>query len=192
MNQLKTSLQSITTISDEEFENANTYFREVRLEKGESLLQEGNVCKQMAFVTRGVLRTFYLNHKAQEITHCFRTAGMFASAYRSFILQEPSFLSITALEYVELILIDYDHLQKLYQTSLVWQRIGRILAERAYIEMEDYATVLNNELAIEKYQRLLKEQPEVIQKSNVEHIATYLGVTRRTLSRIRQEVSECC
>lgn len=192
MNQLKTSLQSITTISDEEFENANTYFREVRLEKGESLLQEGNVCKQMAFVTRGVLRTFYLNHKAQEITHCFRTAGMFASAYRSFVLQEPSFLSITALEYVELILIDYDHLQKLYQTSLVWQRIGRILAERAYIEMEDYATVLNNELAIEKYQRLLKEQPEVIQKSNVEHIATYLGVTRRTLSRIRQEVSECC
>lgn len=192
MNQLKTSLQSITTISDEEFENASTYFREVRLEKGESLLQEGNVCKQMAFVTRGVLRTFYLNHKAQEITHCFRTAGMFASAYRSFILQEPSFLSITALEYVELILIDYDHLQKLYQTSLVWQRIGRILAERAYIEMEDYATVLNNELAIEKYQRLLKEQPEVIQKSNVEHIATYLGVTRRTLSRIRQEVSECC
>lgn len=192
MNQLKTSLQSITTISDEEFENASTYFREVRLEKGESLLQEGNVCKQMAFVTKGVLRTFYLNHKAQEITHCFRTAGMFASAYRSFILQEPSFLSITALEYVELILIDYDHLQKLYQTSLVWQRIGRILAERAYIEMEDYATVLNNELAIEKYQRLLKEQPEVIQKSNVEHIATYLGVTRRTLSRIRQEVSECC
>lgn len=192
MNQLKTSLQSITTISDEEFENASTYFREVRLEKGESLLQEGNVCKQMAFVTRGVLRTFYLNHKAQEITHCFRTAGMFASAYRSFVLQEPSFLSITALEYVELILIDYDHLQKLYQTSLVWQRIGRILAERAYIEMEDYATVLNNELAIEKYQRLLKEQPEVIQKSNVEHIATYLGVTRRTLSRIRQEVSECC
>lgn len=192
MNQLKTFLQSITTISDEEFENASTYFREVRLEKGESLLQEGNVCKQMAFVTRGVLRTFYLNHKAQEITHCFRTAGMFASAYRSFVLQEPSFLSITALEYVELILIDYDHLQKLYQTSLVWQRIGRILAERAYIEMEDYATVLNNELAIEKYQRLLKEQPEVIQKSNVEHIATYLGVTRRTLSRIRQEVSECC
>ena len=191
MNQLKTFLQSITTISDEEFENAKSYFKEVHLEKGESLLQEGSVCKQMTFVTKGILRTFYLNHKAQEITHCFRTAGMFASAYRSFILQEPSFLSITALEDVELIVIDHNHLQKLYQTSLVWQRIGRILAERAYIEMEDYASVLNNEFAIDKYQRLLKEQPGVIEKSNLEHIATYLGVTRRTLSRIRQEISVC-
>jgi hypothetical protein len=69
------------------------------------------------------------------------------------------------LEETELIVIDYDKLQKLYSTSMTWQNIGRILAERAYIEMEDYASVLNNESAKEKYLRLLKEQPEVVTKS---------------------------
>ena len=143
----------------------------------------------MSFVNRGSLRTFYFNDKAEEITHCFRTQRTFVSSYRSFILQEPSLLSIIALEETELIVIDYEKLQKLYSTSITWQNIGRLLAERAYVEMEAYASVLNNESAKEKYLRLLNEQGEVLQKANVEHIATYLGITRRTLSRIRQEIS---
>ena len=190
MNELKTLLQSIASLSDKEFEDSKSYFHIVNLKKGELLLEKGTVCKQMSFVNQGSLRTFYVNNKAEEITHCFRTEGTFVSAYRSFILQEPSVLSIIALEEVELIGIDYNQLQKLYLTCMAWQKIGRLLAERAYIEMEDYASVLNNESAKEKYLRLLKEQPEILQKSNLEHIATYLGVTRRTLSRIRQEISQ--
>lgn len=56
--------------------------------------------------------------------------------------------------------------------------------------MEQYASILNNETAKEKYLRLLKEQPEIIQKSPINYIASYLGVTRRTLSRIRKEISK--
>ena len=56
--------------------------------------------------------------------------------------------------------------------------------------MEQYASILNNETAKEKYLRLLIEQPNVLQKANIEDIASYLGVTRRTLSRIRQEISK--
>jgi CRP-like cAMP-binding protein len=99
-------------------------------------------------------------------------------------------LSIQALEDTELFVIDYDKLQKLYSTSIDWQNIGRQIAEREYFIMEQYASVLNNESAKEKYLRLLNEQPEVLQKASVEDIATYLGVTRRTLSRIRQEISK--
>lgn len=56
--------------------------------------------------------------------------------------------------------------------------------------MEQYASVLNNETAIEKYVRLLNEQPTVLQRAKIKDIASYLGVTRRTLSRIRQEISK--
>ena len=189
MDKLKTFLQTLTPISEKELEELKNTFYEVHLRKGDLLLQKGKVCKQMSFVNRGSLRTFYFNDKAEEITHCFRTAKTFVSSYRSFILQEPSLLSIIALEETELLVIDYDKLQKLYSTGMTWQTLGRLLTERAYIEMEEYASVLNNESAKEKYLRLLNEQGEILQKANVEHIATYLGVTRRTLSRIRQEIS---
>lgn len=72
---------------------------------------------------------------------------------------------------------------------MAWLNIGRLIAEMEYMNMEEYASVLNNESAKDKYLRLLKEQGEVIQKTTVESIASYLGVTRRTLSRIRQEIS---
>lgn len=189
MNELKTLLQALTSISDKEFEDSRNNFHKVHLKKGDFLLQRGQVCKQMSFVNLGSLRTFYFNNKGKEITHCFRTKNTFISSFKSFILQELSLLSIMALEETELIVIDYDTLQKLYSTSITWQNIGRLLTERAYIEMEEYASVLNNESAKEKYLRLINEHGEILQKASAEHVATYLGVTRRTLSRIRKEIS---
>ena len=112
------------------------------------------------------------------------------TSYKSFILQQPSNLILQAIEETQLLVIDYENLQKLYSKSAIWQTIGRAVAEREYIVMEQYASVLNNETAKEKYLRLLKEQPNVLQKANIEDIASYLGVTRRTLSRIRQEISK--
>lgn len=148
------------------------------------------MCKQIAFIVKGTLRTYYINDKAEETTSCFCTENSLTTSYKSFILQQPSALSIQALEDTELLVIDYEHLQELYSKSIVWQNIGRAVAEREYIVMEQYASILNNETAKEKYLRLLKEQPNVLQKASIEDIASYLGVTRRTLTRIRKEVSK--
>lgn len=189
MDKLKTFLQSLTSFSDKEFEEYKLHFYLVQLKKGEFFVEYGKVSGKIAFVNRGSLRTFYLNDKGEEITACFRTENSLVSSYRSFILQEPSHLSIIALEDSELIVIDYDKLQKLYGSSMTWQSIGRLVAEQEYINMEQYSSVLSHESAKQKYLRLLQEQPEVIQKSKVKDIATYLGVSRRTLSRIRQEIS---
>jgi CRP-like cAMP-binding protein len=190
MNKLKEFLQTLTPISDKEFEDSKDSFLEVHLKKGDFFVRQGKICRQIAYINSGVLRTFYLNDKAEEITSCFCTENTLTTSYKSFILQETSLLSIQALEDTELFVIDYDKLQKLYNTSIDWQNIGRQIAEREYFIMEQYASVLNNESAKEKYLRLLNEQPEVLQKASVEDIATYLGVTRRTLSRIRQEISK--
>lgn len=190
MNKLKKFLQTLTPISDKEFEDSKSCFSEVHLKKGDFFVQQGKTCRQIAFINSGTLRTFYINDEAEEITSCFCTKNSLTTSYKSFILQEPSLLSIQALEDTELLVIDYDRLQKLYSTSMAWQNIGRQVAEREYFVMEQYASVLNNESAKEKYLRLLNEQPDVLQKASVENIATYLGVTRRTLSRIRQEIAK--
>lgn len=190
MEKLKSFLQALVLMSDKEFEDSKSHFSVVHLKKGDFFLKNGKVCKQIGFVNRGTLRTFYLNEKAVEITACFRTENSLISSYKSFLLQEPSILSVEALEDSELIVIEYAPLQKLYSSSMAWLNVGRLTAELAYIDMEQYASVLNNESAKEKYLRLLDEQPEIMQKANIEHLATYLGVTRRTLSRIRQDISK--
>jgi CRP-like cAMP-binding protein len=189
-NNFKHFLRQITPISDKEFDETVIFFQEQTLRKGDFFVKQGKICRQIAFINKGVLRTFYLNDKAEETTSCFCTENSLTTSYKSFILQQPSTLSIQALEDTELLVIDYENLERLYSTSMVWQNIGRAVAQREYIVMEQYASVLNNETAKEKYLRLLKEQPTVLQKANIEDIASYLGITRRTLSRIRQEISK--
>lgn len=190
MDKFKQFLKNISPITDNEFADTISYFTELNLQKGEFFVKQDKVCRHIAFILKGTLRTYYINEKAEETTSCFCTENNLTTSYKSFILQKPSNLILQAIEETQMLVIEYENLQKLYAKSTVWQTIGRAVAEREYIVMEQYASILNNETAKEKYLRLLKEQPNVLQKANIEDIASYLGVTRRTLSRIRQEISK--
>lgn len=190
MNSFREFIKGITPITDREFEDSIKHFTKLNLGKGDYFIEQGKTCKQIAFINKGTLRTFYFNHKVEDITSCFCVESSFSTSYKSFILQEPSDLAIQAIEPAELLVINHDVLQKLYEKSVLWQNIGRIIAEKEFIAMEKYASVLNNETAKEKYLRLMQEQPVVLEKAKIKHIASFLGVTSRTLSRIRQEVAE--
>lgn len=188
-NNLHQFLNNITLISEEDFENGFQYFRKVVLKKGDYFVKEDTICKQIAFINFGILRTFYFNERSEDTTSCFCTENNLTSSYKSFIVQEPSKLSIQAIEETELWVINYDDLQKLYVESPIWGKIGRLIAEREYIGMEKYASVLNNEKAKIKYLRLINEEPKIVQKVANQYIASYLGITSRTLSRIKLEIS---
>jgi CRP-like cAMP-binding protein len=186
----KKFIKQLIPISNADFEQSMVNFKELKLIKGDYFVKENTVCKHIAFINKGILRTFYLNNKAEDTTSCFCMRNGFSTSYRSFLLQEKSQLAIQALEDTELLVINFQDLQKLYVEIPIWQQVGRILAEKEYLHMEKYAAILNNETAKEKYLRILSEQPEIIQKATVEHLASYLGITRRTLTRIRKELSD--
>jgi CRP-like cAMP-binding protein len=183
-------LNGLTPISKKEFEKSFQLFKPAKFDKGEYFIKSGGVCRHIAFINEGVLRTYYVNDKADEITICFCSERRFTTSFKSLITQQPSQLNIQAIEPTEVIALSYQDLQKLYIESKSWQTIGRLLAEREYLNMESYAVALNRESAKEKYARLLKEQPQVIQRAPVQQIASYLGVTRETLSRIRRNVAK--
>lgn len=183
----KKFIQKITPITDKEFEESILGLKRRTLKKGELFIQQGKVCKEIAFIYEGILRNYYSNEKGEEITACFCTKNSLTTSYKSFLLQESSNNSIVALEETELLVISYHQIQELYSKNPIWQTIGRLVAEKEFIEMEQYATIMKNETAKEKYLRLLEEQPEILQKVPITYIASYLGVTRRTLSRIRKE-----
>lgn len=188
MESFKLFLNSIVPITDQEFENYGLYFKTRTLDKNSYFAEIGKTSAEVAFIRKGLLRAYYINEKSEEVTSCFCIQNNLTASYKSFILQVPSELSIQALEDTELITISYDDLQNLYKKSPLWQNIGRAIAERQYMAMEQYASVLCNETAKEKYLRMLKEQPGLINKANINDIASYLGITRRTLSRIRKEI----
>jgi CRP-like cAMP-binding protein len=186
----KNYIRQTVPISDMEFEESSVYFIEKTLKKHEYFVQQGNISKQVAFINKGILRSYYLNEESQEITSCFCVEENLTTSFTSFVLQKPSEISIQAMEETELLIINYEDLQKLYSISLAWQNIGRAFAEKEYIIIEQYASSLNSESAKVKYLRLLKEQPQIIQKAPIQYIASYLGITTRTLSRIRKEIKK--
>lgn len=182
-------VKSYAEMSENDLARAYPFLKLVKLKKNDFFVKKGQVCKEIAFVNKGLLRTFYTNTKSEEVTYCFCSEHFFTTSFQSFITQKPSKLTIHAMEETELITINYEDLQMLYAKSAAWQELGRKVAEKEYLQMAAYAAVLNNESAKEKYMRLLNEQPQIALKASVEHIASYLGVTRRTLSRIRKELS---
>lgn len=190
MESFKLFLKSVVSLSDQEFENYRRYFKIRTLARNCYFAEIGRISHEAAFINKGLLRTYYINEKSEEVTSCFCAENNLTASYKSFISQLPSELSIQAVEDTELITISYNDLQSLYQQSPIWQNIGRTIAERQYLVMEQYASVLCNETAKEKYLRMLKEQPGVINKASVNDIASYLGITRRTLSRIRKEITQ--
>ena len=189
MESFKLFLNNISPISDQEFELYSQYFKRRTLPKNKYFVMEGEICQEIAFIKKGTLRAYYLNKKSEEVTSCFCSQNKLATSYKSLVSRQPSELSIQAIENTELLVIDYSDLKNLYQQSVTWLNIGRIIAERQYLVMEQYASVLCNETAKEKYLRMLKEQPSIVNKASIHDIASYLGITRRTLSRIRKEIT---
>lgn len=190
MESFKLFLKGIVPLSDHEFEIYSPYFKTRTLARNSYFAEIGKTSNEAAFIKKGLLRTYYINEKSEEVTSCFCVENNLTASYKSFISQQPSELSIQAVEDTELITISYNDLQILYQKSPLWLNIGRTIAERQYMMMEQYASVLCNESAKEKYLRMVKEQPAVLNKASVNDIASYLGITRRTLSRIRNEIAQ--
>lgn len=182
-------LTTITSLSKSDFEKSAVFFRLLSLEKGEVWIQQHNICREMAYVKQGMLRSFFIDTKGNEVTSCFCEPNGMASSFKSFISQEPSHLAIQALDQTELLVISYSDLQRLYKEVPVWQEISRLLMEKEYLSLWNYAFSLNTETAMEKYHRLLYEQPDVLQKAPVQEIASYLGISRETLSRIRKKMT---
>lgn len=190
MDKFKRFLKNFAPISDKDYADTISYFKEQVLKKDEFFVRQDKVCKHIGFIISGTIRIYYTNQKLEDTTYGFCQENCITTSFKSFIFQTPSQLTLQALEDSTLLTITYDDLNILYRDYPIWQNIGRIITQNEFLNMEQYASVLNNESAKEKYLRLINEQPQILQKAKVEDIASYLGVTRRTLSRIRLEISK--
>lgn len=174
-------------MDDKTFELSSDYLKYKRLSKYEYLVKQGEICNEIAFINSGLLRIYYLKD-GNEINSCFCKENSITSSFDSFINHTPTKENIQALENSELLTLSFGDLLKLYELSPEWQNVSRLLTERECLRLSDRLTSLSFETAKEKYLNLMHTQPELIQRVSIQHLASYLGISRETLSRIRAQV----
>lgn len=183
----KKYLMQITPMDNESFDIAIKYYKIERIYKGEYLVKEGQICHKIAYIHEGLFRIYYLK-EGVEINTCFCKENSITSSFNSFTHHIPSNESIQALEDSVTVTLSSDNLTNLCNESPIWQNVWLVLTEKECLRLSDRANSLNFESALKKYKNLLKSQPEIIQRVPIQHIASYIGVSRETISRIRSKI----
>ncbi len=158
-------------------------FTEITVAKGDILLQSGNVCKYLYFVKDGLFR-----HYIDEQTVHFSSENSFMCDLTSFSTQTPSLKSFEALEDSVLFRIAYDDLHHICQKVQYGERFNRLLVEEAFNKTVLYIYALQKKTPTERYQTFLQQFKGLSQRIPQYYIASYIGVTPQSLSRIRRKI----
>ena len=186
---LSTSIASKVGVSGEELQLCTSYFTPKKFRKRQYLLQEGDVCNRLAFVEQGALHAYSLDAKGATRGIQFAFEGWWIADLYSFFTQEPSSLHIEALEDCEVLLLDREQHHRLLREVPAYETYTRILYQNAYVALQRRVEGTLGLTAEDKYIRLLEQHPSILQRVPLHLVASYLGVTPETLSRIRRQMT---
>jgi CRP-like cAMP-binding protein len=187
MQQLLTHITSYAPLSATALEALEDCFEKIILAKNEYLLQEGQVCRYLYFLEKGAIRGYY-NLDGKEITHWFGFEKDFVTSFHSFITQQPAVENIQLLEGCILWCISKETLTGLFNQYHEIERLVRIAYEKYYIRLEERFVNAQFKTAAELYENLLQQTPHIIERVPLGYIASYLGISQETLSRIRSRL----
>jgi CRP/FNR family transcriptional regulator len=188
LDNFKIQIRKITDFSEDECSMFIPYLQKKVINKGAYLLQENQHVNEIAFVEQGVLRLYYLSAEGKEVNNHFFLDNDYAVSYLDFLKNRPSRYYIQALEDCELLTFNSESLQMAYENSKNWELFGRIIAESAYAIATNRFESFLFLSAKERYLQMLNDYPQFIQKIPLYHLASYLGIERESLSRIRKEI----
>jgi len=157
--------------------------------KGQFVVQNGEVCKYENFVLSGCLRSFYIDNEGQEHIVMFAVENWWTADLGSFITQKPADLNVQCLENSELIQIHYNDLQKLFLKIPKLERFFRIIIQKAFVAAQK--RIVNNFSmeAADRYIQFREQYPGIEQRVPQYMIASYLGITKEFLSKIRNKLT---
>lgn len=156
------------------------------LDKDELLTKEGQVCQRLFFLVSGCIRGYHYKD-GREVTNWFGFENDIVTSFRSFIDRQPGHEYIQAIEPVSGWSIRRDELYALYQQHPAIERLGRITCEQYYIRLEDRYVNGHFKTAGQRYEDLMNSHPHFLQRVPLGYIASYLGISQETLSRIRSK-----
>jgi CRP-like cAMP-binding protein len=181
-------LNELHPINQEIVKYLDKHLSEGSIKKGKYLLKSGSVCTHVYFIKKGILRG-YVKETTKEITTWINAENDLVTSVSSFDDQVPAIENIQALEDCEYLSISFNDFQNLYQELPEFNIVGRKLLQRYYRIAEGRAFVARLTRAEYKYEYFLKNYTHLLNRLAIKHIASYLGITLETLSRIRKRMS---
>jgi len=165
-------------------------FNHKEILKNQQLLTEGKICDEYLFLEKGFMRSFALDTEGNEVTTNFYTEGQVIFEVSSFFNRTRSKESILALSNCEGWYITYEQLNNLFHSLPEFREFGRHILVKGFSELKTRMLSTITETAEERYAKLLKTKPEIFHHAPLKTIASYLGITDTSLSRIRKEFSK--
>ncbi len=161
-----------------------------KLRKKQFLVQEGDVCRYETFVNKGCLRAYHVDEKGQEHIAQFAVEEWWISDMYSFLTSTPAYLNVDALEDSELLCIDKPSLEELYLHVPKFERFFRIILQNAFIAHQQRILANMSKNAEDRYLEFIERYPQLEQRVPQHQIASYLGITPESLSRVRKQLTE--
>jgi len=189
LNLLRTHIEKRVHLTDAEFERCESFFVARKIRKRQFLLQEGEVARSIAFVTSGCLRAYTVDHKGEEHLIQFAIADWWVSDLQSFLSGAPATYNIDALQDSEVLLLEREARDRLLEAVPGMERFFRLLQEANYIATHRRINESLSASAEERYLAFLKTYPALAEQVPQSQIASYLGITPQSLSRIRKELT---
>jgi CRP-like cAMP-binding protein len=177
-------------LTEKELNLARTFFVPKKIRRGQFLLHSGEVCKYIAFVEKGCLRQYYIDNKGEEHVVQFAIEDWWISDMYSTLSGTPATYNIDALENSELLLFERSRMDELTGQIPQFEKFFRLLLEGAFISKERRIAASLGMSAEEQYLCMLDMYPKIVQRVPQHQVASYLGITPQSLSRIRKELAD--
>jgi CRP-like cAMP-binding protein len=190
MTALTDHISQIVDLTTEEKKAIERVFIHREISKGKLWIKHGRVCDQVAYIETGTLRPYYIDETGNEITCFFVTPDNFISSFTSFLTNTPTNENIEALEDTTLRVVSKADIEELSVMVPKMQIFRRVIAENLFITMEKRINMLQSQSAYERYEKMLRDNPEIILSVPLQYTASFLGITPQHLSRLRKEWSK--
>lgn len=187
---LHSVLARYAKIPDRELKKLGTRLRTQSLKKGDLFLRQGDDQSRLALIHSGVFRVYCIDESGNEKTLAFRVSGQFLAAYSPFITGQTTWYSIQALTDAEIIYFEFDDYTKLADSDPCWNTLEKNYIVELFIEKEDRERAFLLEDATTRYIEFKKKYPDIEKTTSQYYIASYLGITPVSLSRIRAEIKK--
>ena len=175
-------------LTDEELDFVKSNISILKLKKKQILIRENEIQYSIAFIYSGLVRSYFINENGKEINNAFFSENEFVTDYLSFIKQQKTKYTFECLEDCTLISIPFETVETAYDKYKNFANFGRKIAEWALENRTKKYESFLYETAEERYLRFIDENKSILNRISLSHLASYLGIERQSLSRIRSRI----
>jgi len=187
---LKKHINNRVPLTDEEFNICIKFFNSKKLKKHQFLLNEGEICRYIGFINSGCLRQYSIDNQGAEHIIQFAIEDWWVSDLHSFLSGFPATYNIDALQDSEVLLLDKSARDELLDACPKMERFFRLLIESNHVATNQRISDSLSASAEERYLKFIKTYPQLFEQVTQNQIASYLGITPQSLSRIRKELTQ--